>query len=120
MEHPDASTLRLRISVHEFETPAGKFMGMNAGEYTGVFAPLPVSEADQEGMKRVVQARAAHYLSLPADAELPPDHDLTLDEIKASIRENIVSACEEGVMSCPDCDGSGKRRAVSGDGENGV
>lgn len=120
MDHPDPSTLRLRISVHEFETEHGKFMGMNAGEFTGVFAPMPVSEADQEGMKQTVQARAAHYLSLPNDAELPEDHDLTLAEIKASIRENIVTACESGVMSCPDCDGTGKCRALSGDGENGV
>jgi hypothetical protein len=112
--------MNLRISIHEFETPNGSFMGMNAGEFTGVFAPIPVSEEDQEGMKRYVINRAEHYLALKDESGMTEGEDLTLAEIQASIRENIVTACESGVMSCPDCDGSGKCKVLSGDGENGV
>ena len=82
--------LKLKISVHEFETPDGKFIGMNAGEYTGVFAPLPISDEDRAGMVKAVQERAEYLLGLPDDAVPPEGVDITLAEIKASIRENIV------------------------------
>jgi len=109
----------LNISVHEFKTAEGAFLGMNAGEFTGVYAPLPVSDQDQEGMKLVVQQRAAHYLSLKSDDQLTNGEDLSLAEIQESIRENIVEACADGVMSCPDCDGSGKCRGQS-DGQSDI
>lgn len=81
---------KLKISVHEFETPEGRFLGMNAGEYTGVFAPMPVSEEDQAGMMKTVQERAELMLSLTDDSQLPEGCDMTLAEIKESIRLNIV------------------------------
>lgn len=82
--------MRLKISVHEFETKDGKFIGMNAGEFTGVFAPFPTSDEDRAGMAKAVQERAEQFLSMKDDSELPEGCDLTLAEIKASIRENIV------------------------------
>lgn len=82
---------KLKISVHEFETPEGKFVGMNAGEYTGVFAPYPIDDETHAGMQAEVQRRAEHLLSLHIGADLPEGCDMSLDEIKASIRDNIVS-----------------------------
>lgn len=86
--------LRLKISVHEFEVDGKPFIGMNAGEYTGVFAPLPVSDEDRSGMQAEVLRRAEYLLSLKDDAVPPEDCDMTLAEIKASIRENIIEVPE--------------------------
>lgn len=82
--------LKLKISIHEFETPEGKFIGMNAGEFTGVFASMPVSDEDRAGMAKTVQERAEFLLGLKDDADLPDGCEMPLAEIKASIRENIV------------------------------
>lgn len=82
--------LSLRISVHEFEADGNPFIGMNSGEYTGVFAPLPVSDEDRAGMQAEVIRRAEHLLAMKDGDDLPPDCDMTLAEIKASIRENVV------------------------------
>lgn len=87
----------LRISIHEVETENGAFLCMSAGEFTGVFAPMPVSDADQATMKQQVLDRADYYLGLPDDAELPEDHDITLAEIKESIWTNMVKDEPEGV-----------------------
>ena len=101
--------LNLRISVHEFKTVDGAFLGMNAGEYTGLFAPLPADEETRKGMEAEVLRRAEYLLGLPDDAPVPEDCAFTLAEIKESIRENIIhTKCENGELSCPDCDGSGK------------
>jgi hypothetical protein len=89
--------MKLKISVHEFETPDGQFIGMNAGEYTGVFAPLPISDEDRAGMQSEVQRRAEHLMAMTDEGELPKDCDMSLAEIKASIRENIVD--EEEVVA---------------------
>lgn len=84
-------TARLKISIHEVETAGGQqYICLNAGEYTGVYSEIPVSDDDLAGMKDRVLKLADYYLALPDDAELPDGHDLTLAEIKASIRENIV------------------------------
>lgn len=108
--------LQLRISVHEFETPQGAFLGMNAGEFTGVFAPIPVSEEDQEGMKQYVQNKAEYYMTMAPDTELTNGEDMPLGDIQESIRANIVQSCQEGSMSCQDCDGSGKCQNLNGEG----
>lgn len=82
--------MKLKISIHEFNVGDGHFIGMNAGEYTGIFTPMPVSDEDLAGMQEEVQRRAEHILSLKVGDELPEGCDITLDEIKASIRENII------------------------------
>lgn len=87
--------MKLKISIHEFKVGEGHFIGMNAGEYTGVFSPMPVSEEDLAGMQEEVQRRAEHMLSLKDGDDLPEGCDITLSEIKASIRENIIEDEEE-------------------------
>lgn len=85
--------MKLKISVHEFETPEGRFIGMNAGENTGIFAPLPIDEDTRKGMMEAVQARAEYFLGVNEE-DLPEgmifESGMTLADIKASIRENIV------------------------------
>ncbi|HLP99206.1 MAG TPA: hypothetical protein VK149_12265 [Sideroxyarcus sp.] len=94
--------MKLKISVHEFKTSEGEFIGMNAGEYTGVFAPLPADEATRAGMVQEAQRRAEHLMAMKDASELPPDCDMTLAEIKASIRENIVEE-PKGATLCVEC-----------------
>jgi hypothetical protein len=46
------------------------------------------------------------------------DTQITEEKQELTDSESIVAACESGVMSCPDCDGSGKCRSLTGEAES--
>lgn len=89
--------MKLKISIHEFKVGDAHFIGMNAGEYTGIFANMPASEEELAGMREEVQRRAESMMALKDGDDLPEGCDITLAEIKASIRENIVEEVVDGL-----------------------
>lgn len=82
--------MHLRIRETIAETTAGTVLMMDAGPYTGVFAPIPVSLDDRAGMREAVAKLAQHYMDLPDDADLVNGEEMSVADIKAAISERIT------------------------------
>lgn len=71
---------------------------IDAGPFTGVFAPLPLTEEQKMDMRGQVAQRAMHYLALPEGTPLIHGEDMPLNEIQDAIRAHMRTEFGEPEM----------------------